>query len=348
MDDYENLPDFDSLPQVQGMPKGCAWGVFDQDGKKDTLGCLNLLTPSVIREAYKEARDGVTFSLNHPMDVIKVPTGRAPTTHKILTWKDDISSGHCSHACLDDEVSFNTQASSQWDSLLHYPHQGTGRAYNGVRVGKEQLQGFDHLAYDPEKRIPSIDHWHDRGGVVGRGVLLDYRAYAEVKGVRYEPLSRHTITVEDLEAVAEHQGTEFKRGDILVIRTGLAEDLAPMTAEQQLQKMMDGQGGLIGVEGNEKAAKWFWNHHFAAVAADNLSFEVYPPQKADGTLGDGGDLVLHPYFLSLFGLTIGEIWNLKALSEYCAKTGRYTFLLTSAPLNIPGLVGSPPNALALM
>ncbi|KAK7957716.1 hypothetical protein PG988_012564 [Apiospora saccharicola] len=332
MAEYDNLPDFDSLPEVEGMPKGCAWGLFDQDGKKDTLGCLNLLTPSVIREAYKEARDGVTFSLNHAMDMIKAPTGRAPTTHNILSWKDDIApGGQCTHTCFDDEVSFNTQASSQWDSLVHYPHQGTGLAYNGAC-----------------RRIPSIDHWHDRGGVVGRGVLLDYRAYAEAKGIEYEPMSRHTITIEDLEAVAVHQGTEFKRGDILVIRTGMAEDLAPMTGEQQLQKMMDGQGGLMGVEGNEKAAKWFWNKHFAAVAADNFSFEVYPPQKPDGTLGDGADLVLHPYFLSLFGLTIGELWNFKALSEYCAKAGRYTFLLTSAPLNIPGLVASPPNAIALM
>lgn len=60
-----------------------------------------------------------------------------------------------------------------------------------------------------------------------------------------------------------------------------------------------------------------------------------------------GRTVLHQYFLSLFGLNIGELWDLKALGEHCKKIGRYTFLLTSIPLNIPGLVGSPPNALAL-
>lgn len=58
-------------------------------------------------------------------------------------------------------------------------------------------------------------------------------------------------------------------------------------------------------------------------------------------------LVLHQYFLSLFGLPIGELWDLKELSLYCAKTGRYSFMLTSAPLNHPGLVASPPNALAI-
>lgn len=46
-------------------------------------------------------------------------------------------------------------------------------------------------------------------------------------------------------------------------------------------------------------------------------------------------------------MPIGELWDLKALSEYAKKSGRYSFLLTSAPLNHPGLVGSPANALAL-
>ena len=28
------IPDFDGLPPVEGMPQGCAWGVFDRDGKR--------------------------------------------------------------------------------------------------------------------------------------------------------------------------------------------------------------------------------------------------------------------------------------------------------------------------
>lgn len=57
--------------------------------------------------------------------------------------------------------------------------------------------------------------------------------------------------------------------------------------------------------------------------------------------------VLHQYFLSLFGLNIGELWDLKALGAHCKKVGRYEFLLTSVPLNVPGGIGSPPNALAI-
>lgn len=57
------LPAFDDLPPVQGMPQGCAWGIFDKDGKKDLRGTLNLLTPEVVTAACKEARDGISISL---------------------------------------------------------------------------------------------------------------------------------------------------------------------------------------------------------------------------------------------------------------------------------------------
>lgn len=59
--DYSNLPSFDELPTVDGI-ENCAWGLFDKDGKKDHLGCINLLTPKVVQEALKEATEGTTDS----------------------------------------------------------------------------------------------------------------------------------------------------------------------------------------------------------------------------------------------------------------------------------------------
>ncbi|KAI1871866.1 hypothetical protein JX265_005852 [Neoarthrinium moseri] len=342
MDEFTDLPDFDSLPPVEGMPKGCAWGVFDKNGTKDTLGCLNLLTPAVVQAAYAEARDGISISLNHTLDMLKVPTGRAAPSHRVLSWAEDIAPAVCGHLhVLDDELSFNTQASSQWDGLLHYAHQATWLRYNGLRISKGEIEKGEKTG------IPGLEHWHQRGGVVGRGVLLDYRAYAAAKGIEYDTRSRHVITVADLEEIAKFQGTELRRGDILLVRSGVAEDFVGLSGDEQMAKMANSQGGMIGIEGTEEAAKWFWNKHFAAVAGDMLAFEVFPPQKADGSFGDMGDLVLHSYFLAMFGLNIGELWNLKALGDHCAKIGRYSFLLTSIPLNISGLVASPPNALAL-
>ena len=58
-----SVPDFDDLPPVEGMPKGCAWGVFDKDDKKDVYGTLNFLTPDVVKAAASEVRDGISISL---------------------------------------------------------------------------------------------------------------------------------------------------------------------------------------------------------------------------------------------------------------------------------------------
>lgn len=57
------VPDFDDLPAVEGMPQGCAWGVFDKNGKKDVYGTLNLLTPDVVKAAAAEVKEGVSVSL---------------------------------------------------------------------------------------------------------------------------------------------------------------------------------------------------------------------------------------------------------------------------------------------
>jgi hypothetical protein len=58
-----DLPSFDELPPVEGMPQGCAWGVFDRDGEKDIFGTLNILTPDVVKAAAQEVQDGISISL---------------------------------------------------------------------------------------------------------------------------------------------------------------------------------------------------------------------------------------------------------------------------------------------
>jgi hypothetical protein len=49
----------------------------------------------------------------------------------------------------------------------------------------------------------------------------------------------------------------------------------------------------------------------------------------------------------MLGLPLGEMWNLEALAADCAADGRYECMFTSAPLNLPNGVASPPNALAI-
>ena len=183
---------------------------------------------------------------------------------------------------FDDEVEFNTQCSSQWDSLVHFHHQPTGTGYNGCKPSAKELeQGFGNE--DKDGALPTLHHWHTRGGMVGRGVLLDYRAWKESKGEKYNCFDDTAITIKDLEAIAKHQGTTFKPGDICIVRSGFTEDLGVGDAKKQEEMM--GSHKCIGVEGSKESAKWFWNKHFSAVAGDAIAFEVLPPKREDGSTG---------------------------------------------------------------
>ena len=74
------------------------------------------------------------------------------------------------------------------------------------------------------------------------------------------------------------------------------------------------------------------------MAGDTVAFEAYPAQPGQG---------MHEMILAMWGLPIGEMFNLEALADDCAQDGVYEFFFTSAPLNKLGGVGSPPNALAI-
>ncbi|GAD93112.1 hypothetical protein MYCGRDRAFT_103601 [Paecilomyces variotii No. 5] len=298
-------PQYDDLPPVDGMPKGCAWGVFDKDGEKDRW----------------------------PIGAIRIPLiGRKGLVHRSTCFLDQPHE-QLGFLGYDDEIEFNTQNSSHWDSLCHYLHQGTGQGYNGAEPTVHDLSQRRNT--NATASLPTLEHWHTRGGLVGRGVLIDYKAYADANGINYSPFSNHKITISDIEAVAVAQNVSFQAGDVFIVHTRYTEALGCLSPNEQAKAMSS--GCCVGIEGNEEAAKWFWNQGFSAVAGDQVAFEVFPFEKD----------VLHQYFLALFGLHIGELWDLRTLSETCARLSRYTFFFTSVPLHVPGSVASPPNALAI-
>lgn len=75
--------------------------------------------------------------------------------------------------------------------------------------------------------------------------------------------------------------------------------------------------------------EWLHDCYFAAVAGDSPTFEVWPVPGLD---------LLHSSLLALWGCPIGEMWDLETISVKCRERGRWTFFLTSAPANVPGIV----------
>ncbi|ORY17182.1 hypothetical protein BCR34DRAFT_62979 [Clohesyomyces aquaticus] len=319
------FPAFDDLPKVPGEPQGCIWGMFDRNGKKDEIGTLNLLTPALVQAASREIQSGEHVQLDWPLENVQFPGfGRKEFHQKKIDLKPSL--GFCA---MDDEVYINTQSGSQWDSLKHFAHQATGKYYNG-------------LTHDEATRTITngIHNWCERGGIVGRGVLVDWlRWYEHKHGNPPSPVSRHGITVEELEETLKWQGTSTRPGDILIIRSGYVRWHNNASTAERKSGTQD-NSVAIGMQGDEKSVRWLYDHHFAAVAGDTVAFEAWPPILDEG-------YCLHEWLLVQWGTPIGEMWNLEELSELCAQKNRWTFFLTSAPLHVKGGIGSPPGAIAI-
>ena len=182
-------------------------------------------------------------------------------------------------------------------------------------------------------------------GIVGRGVLLDFRAWADKNGIDFDPFTPYAISVAELDKVAADQGVAFLPGDILVIRTGLTANFRNLTFEQQEALGGGKHMAFAGVEQSEEMLRWHWDHAFAAVCGDTYAYEAWPAKPKD----DGYKVKLnHEVFLSGWGMPIGELFDLEALSKKCAELNKYTFLLVAAPLNVTGGVASTSNTIALL
>ena len=142
----------------------------------------------------------------------------------------------------------------------------------------------------------------------------------------------------DLESVAAWQGVEFRAGDILLIRTAFIiwfESLSPEEREAAGKK-----ANWSGVKGCEETVRWIWDKHFAAVGGDAAVFEAWPAKDPNWRL--------HDHLIALLGIPLGEMFDLEELSKVCRKAGKWSCLFTSAPINIPGGVASPPNAICIV
>jgi len=318
-----SLPNYDRLPVREGAPVGAAWGVFGND---DQVGTINLLTPERVKQAAGFIRDGRVFSLNLPINIPDPPLfGRGKHVHTIK---------HYASFILDDYLdNFYPQASSQWDALSHVKHPRLG-AYNGFADSEVTGYGGTKLGIDNLARR----------GIAGRGILADIARHYGRHGKSIDYLTNDVIPFEDLLATLDAQGTRVWPGDVLLIRIGWTQAYLALSDERKTDLAKGTETKSPGIEGSARTARWLWDNHIAAVASDSPGLEAIPPPHAN--FGESDDL-LHFHMLSFFGMPIGEMWNLEQLAEDCASDGRYEFFFTSAPLNIPGGVGSPPNALAI-
>jgi kynurenine formamidase len=123
-----------------------------------------------------------------------------------------------------------------------------------------------------------------------------------------------------------------RSGDIVLLRTG----------QIQLLHAGDKMAYTVSTAGpSMQTVRWFHDRDVAAVATDNLSFEVFPGEL-DGLL-----LPVHMLHIVEMGLVQGQNFDLEELAADCADDGRYSFLLSASPEPIVHAAGAPVTPVAI-
>jgi kynurenine formamidase len=296
------------------------WGRWGPD---DQLGTLNLITPQHRAAAARTVQEGRQLSLSIPFDgngPMQGLIGRNNPVHTMTATGVDAAQrmemgGGARYT--DDFIAMPLQCATHWDALAHLHYDGT--FYNGVPAAAVDALGAAALG---------IERTHDR--LVGRGVLLDVARHRGVETLA----SSDVITAAELDEVASAEGVDVGPGDLVLVRTGLMGTWRRTGGWDAFAGM---QPGL-----HYDTARWCHQRSVAAVAADNAAVEHL------GMAMPGVLLPFHMLALRDMGLSLGEYFDLEELAEVCGALGRWTFLLTAAPLRVTGAVGGPVNPIAIL
>jgi kynurenine formamidase len=306
-------PRYDDLPVIEALGLPHSWGVF---GDGDDRGTVNNMAPDTIVAATSQVSEGRVFRLDLPLDVPDPPLfDRAPIAHTMTatsrhTWDDQLDG-------------FNTQGSTQWDSLRHVRCREFG-FYGGITD--------DPTAHD---RL-GIDAWA-RTGIIGRGVLADVDSYLRARGEVVDPTTPRAISAAELDDVLRVQGVQLRRGDVLCLRTGWMAGY--LEASRAGDDRAYRNGSFVGLAADDDVARYLWDAQIVAIAADNPAVEAAPQPPET--------VALHRRLIPLLGFAIGELFALDELAAHCAARAQWTFLFVAAPLHLRGGIGSPGNALAI-
>ncbi len=282
-------------------------------GEADERGALNHVSAVQVRQAAALVRSGLVLTLAQPLSSrTPVPQHRSGIQHFMGRDGGDYAAGARKPGGFqfaEDTVVMPLHIGTHIDALCHawyddalyngFPGGGTRSTTGATRCGIDKL-----------------------GPIVGRGVLLDIAAQ------RGGPLPDGTVIgVNDLERVAKASGIDVGKGDIVLIRTGWAEDQM-----RQVPVSFDAEPGL-----NLEAGLWLAEREIAVLGADNFAVEVLPFEP--GTV-----FPVHQRLIRDFGIPLLEGLVLDKL----AASGRTSFMFAASPLPVVGGTGSPISPIAIL
>ncbi len=277
-------------------------------GADDELGTLNYITPAKRIAAAQLVKTGEVVSVGRDLTTRQTKTNGQPVVHVMMF--SDANSPSCGDYFT---IAPHGMVVTHMDALCHFSWKD--QFYNG-RKRSETLTASG-------AKWGSI--YAQRQGIFTRGVLLDVAA---ARGVSWYKPDEY-VTVADFEAAEKRQRLRVESGDAIFVRTGM-ERMETELGEQDVYP----RAGL-----HAECVEWMHNRQVSVYGGDCIEKLPYPSESFTSAV--------HMIVLASMGLPILDWPSLTELARTCERLGRWDYLLTTAPLRLPGGTASPINPLCI-
>jgi kynurenine formamidase len=297
------------------------WGRWGSD---DQLGTLNHITPARRARAAALVSEGIVVSCafeiitQYPAGkqqrfMLKTGEGLADPLHTPHGYSESdrvgIAGEYVGICCHGIDV-------THVDALSHMFFDG--KMYNGKPAGLvTAVDGAKHHA------MTAL-----RGGIVGRGVLIDIPA---LRGKDFcdpgEP-----VYPDDIVAALERQHVDVEAGDVLLLRTGNGHRRAPHADPSGTWRQYPAW--------HPACLPWLHAHDIAAIGHDGPQDLVPAPYERLR-------VPMHAIGIVAMGLWLIDNLDLEALSAACERLDRYAFQFVCTGMLMQGATGAPVNPLAM-
>ena len=291
-------------------------------GKADEIGTLNMMTDASKLAILSKVKSGETYDLSVEY-FVGMPSFHALGDPAYQYWLTHTPRGTVVDNPNGLGNAMNEKVSYTGDAISMYTHMGTHiDALNHFGLNGKIWNGFsadEHLGDKGWKKtgaetIPAI---------IARGVMIDIPASKNTENLP----ANYRINAADLQEALRKQKISLQKGDVVLIRTGQAKHY------EDAHKFLDQYPGI-----NLDAVKWLIeDQQVMLLGADNLSFEAFPPERADNWVP------VHTYLLAEKGVMFIEQMFLEDL----AKDKVYEFAFIASSLKLRGASAAPLRPIAL-
>jgi kynurenine formamidase len=305
-----------TFSQTQEAVGTSPWGAGDE------IGTLNMMTTESRLQILSRVSAGKVYDLSVEY-FVGMPSFHALGDPPYQYWLTHTPRGTVVDNPNGLGVAMNTKVSYTGDAVSMYTHMGT------------HIDALNHFGLDGKiwNGFTADEHLGDKGWkktgaetippIIARGVLIDVLASKNTLALP----PNYRISTQDLQEALRKQKITLQRGDVVLIRTGQARHY------EDAHQFLDQYPGI-----SLDAVRWLIeSQQVMLLGADNLSFEAFPPERADNWVP------VHTYLLAEKGVMFIEQMFLEEL----AKDHLYEFVFIASSLKFRGASAAPMRPIAI-